>query len=333
MIGIQHKISVIGAGAWGTALAQVIASKSQPVTLWARSETLAQAINAAHENTDYLAGIALGPSLHATHSLYDALKNDILLMVTPAQAMRSVLEEMKPHIRPDHALVLCSKGIEISSGKMMADVTAEILPQTPCAILTGPNFADEIARGDPAATTLACADPVLGPILQDAIASPSFRPYLTEDMVGAQIAGALKNVIAIACGIARGMGLGESTRASLITRGMAEITRLGCAMGAKRETFTGLCGFGDMILTCSSEKSRNFSLGYALGKGQSLQDILGERKTVTEGVYTATAAASLSAQYNVTMPITSAVNDILNHNKNISTATQEMLNRPLGFEV
>lgn len=326
-------ISIIGAGAWGTALAQTLASKGSPVTLWCRNPELAHEINERHENTPYLPRLPLNPLIHATSSLYDALKSDVLLMVTPAQSMRAILQEMSVHIRAEHALVLCSKGLEISTGKMMGGVVKDVLPETDFAVLTGPNFAHEIAAGQPAATTLACANETLAQHLQSLMATPFFRPYITDDVIGAQIAGALKNVIAICCGIAYGMGMGESTRATLVTRGMAEIARLGCTMGAKRETFMGLCGFGDMILTCSSEKSRNFSLGTALGQGKSLEDILSERRSVTEGVHTTKAAVELAAQHNVAMPISLAVHKCLNEGQPLDVAIREMLNRPLGYEL
>lgn len=326
-------ISIIGAGAWGTALAQTFSSKGMPVTLWCRNSDLAQAINANHENTPYLPNTPLSPLIHATASLYDSLKSDVLLMVTPAQSLRGMLQDMAIHIRPEHVLVLCSKGLELSTGKMMGDVARDVLPDTDFAVLTGPNFAHEIAAGQPAATTLACDKDTLAQELQSLIATPFFRPYITDDVIGAQIAGALKNVIAICCGIAYGMGMGESTRATLVTRGMAEIARLGCAMGAKRETFMGLSGLGDMILTCSSDKSRNFSLGAAFGQGESLQKILSERRSVTEGVHTAKAAAELAAQHNISMPISLAVHKCLNEGLSLDVAFREMLNRPLGYEV
>lgn len=326
-------LSVIGAGAWGTALAQTISSTGKNVTLWARSPELAHDINAHTQNKAYLEGYPLNPSIKATSELQIAMQSDIILMVTPAQAMRNILQDMKPHIRTEHTLVLCSKGIELSSGKLMSEVAQETLPNTPIAILSGPNFAHEITAGKPAATTLACTDNDLAQTLQNAIASPNFRPYISNDIIGTQIAGALKNVIAIACGIAHGLQMGESARASLVTRGLLEIARLGVAIGANYETFLGQCGIGDMMLTCSSEKSRNFSLGYELGKGDSLNDILKRRKTVTEGVHTATSILPLCHKHNIDMPITLAVHKCLNEGLSLDEALQDMLNRPVGHEI
>ncbi len=328
----MSNISVIGAGSWGSALAQTIASRGESVTLWTRCPELAAQINAAHVNKKYLTGLSLNHNIIATSELETALNSDILLMVTPAQAMRQILSDMQPFIRPKHRLVLCSKGIELDTGMLMSDVVGDILPQTPVAILSGPNFAHEIAVGKPAATTLACTDEQIALTLQKAIASANFRPYISNDIIGAQIAGALKNIIAIACGIAHGLDMGESARASLVTRGLAEISRLGVAMGASQKTFLGLCGVGDMMLTCSSEKSRNFSLGYALGQGNTLEQIMSNRQNVTEGIHTAKAAIKLANKYNVEIPIASAVNKCLNEGLPIKQALKEMLTRPLGCE-
>lgn len=327
------KISVIGAGAWGTALAQLTANTGKPVTLWARDDALAREINASGVNETYLGDIPLSKNLKATSALPEALESDIILMVTPAQAMRRILQDMKPHIRATHRLVLCAKGIELGSEKLMSDVANDVLPHTPVAILTGPNFAHEIAAGKPAATTLACRNEEIAKTLQNAISSPHFRAYITDDIIGAQIAGALKNVIAIACGAVHGMGMGESARASLVTRGMAEIARLGCAMGAHHETFLGLSGMGDMMLTCSSEKSRNFSLGYALGRGQSFDEVMKNRRNVTEGVHTAKAAIDLAARHCVDMPVSLAVHKCVNLGVSLDEAMHEMLNRPVGYEI
>ncbi len=328
---MSSNISVIGAGSWGSALAQVAASHGD-VSLWARSPELAEQINALRVNEKYLAGIELSSHIIATSDLKTAMQRDILLIVTPAQAMRQVLSDMLPFIRNNHKLVLCSKGIELNTGMLMSDIAKEILPKTPIAVLTGPNFAHEIAIGKPAATTLACTDAEIAKILQKAIASTNFRPYISNDIIGAQLAGALKNIIAIACGIAHGMDMGESARASLVTRGLAEIARLGVAMGARSDTFLGLCGVGDMMLTCSSQKSRNFSLGYELGQGNTLKEIMNARQNVTEGVHTAKAAIKLANKYRVEMPINMAVNKCLNEGLSPKDAVKEMLTRPLGYE-
>jgi glycerol-3-phosphate dehydrogenase (NAD(P)+) len=325
-------ISIIGAGAWGTALAQLMATTGKSVTLCARDPALAAQINTHRTNHAYLPGITLHPGITATAAPEHALSNDILLLVTPAQALRATLETLKPGITSRHILVICAKGIEISSGKLMSEVTADILPQTRIAILTGPNFAHEIAALKPAATTLACADEKIAQTLQNVIAAPSFRPYTTTDVIGAQIAGALKNVIAIACGMARGLNMGESAQASLVTRGMAEIVRLGLHMGGRQETFLGLSGMGDMILTCSSQQSRNFSLGLSLGQGLTMAQIMADRRSITEGVHTARAAIALAQKYDVDMPVCKAVHQCVNEALPLQTALHNILNRPLGEE-
>ena len=326
-------ISVIGAGAWGTALAEITASNDTPVTLWARNPDLAAQINTAHENKDYLAGIPLNKSINATSELQIALKSDLILMVTPTQSLRSILTQIKPYIHSEHKLVLCCKGIERNSGHLPADIMDEILPNNHSGVLSGPNFAHEIATKKPAATTLACTDESIAQEIQERLTRPTFRPYISNDIVGAQLAGALKNVIAIACGIAHGMELGDSTRASLVTRGLAEIARLGAKMGAHYETFLGLSGVGDMMLTCSSLSSRNFSLGYALGHGENLESILSSRKTVAEGVHTAESAIILAKKYRAEMPISMAVHNCLHGSLSLEELITEMLNRPVGHEL
>ena len=325
-------ISVIGSGSWGSALAQTIASKGLDVTLWARRADVADEINQDHTNEARLSGVTLDQHITATADLLDALKNDIILMVTPAQAMRSILKQMAGHIRADHVLVLCSKGIEQNSLLLMSEVVEEIIPGTKTAILSGPNFANEIARGKPAATTLACANHDLAVTLQNVIASKYFRPYITTDIIGTQIAGALKNVIAIACGIAKGLDMGESARASLVTRGLTEITRLGIAMGAKPETFLGQSGVGDMMLTCSSEQSRNFSLGLSLGRGQTLSSIMDSRNSITEGIHTAKTCAALARKYDCDMPICNNIHTCVSGELSINDALKTILNRPLRSE-
>ncbi len=325
-------ISVIGTGAWGTALAQTTASNGLGVTLWARRVEVAEEINQNHTNKARLPDVTLDKRIRATTDIQDTMKNDIILMVTPAQSMRSVLEQMKPHIRAEHALVLCSKGIEQNSLLLMSEVVEEILPKAKTAILSGPNFAKEIAMGKPAAATLASTDEHLAETLQNVLASTYFRPYVATDIIGTQVAGALKNVIAIACGIAKGLDLGENARASLVTRGLAEITRLGVAMGAQAETFLGQSGVGDMMLTCSSEQSRNFSLGLSLGQGKSVSDILEGKNNVSEGFFTAKTCAALAKKHDVTMPICTNIHACMNGELSISEALKAILNRPLKPE-
>ncbi len=327
-------ISIIGAGAWGTALAQLLATPDNPITLWTRFADHAAEINAQHENKKYLAGYPLSKHINATSDLKTALNSDILLMVTPTQSLRTILNDMKPHISGHHKLVLCSKGVEQETAKLTSEISAEIMPNIPVSIMSGPNFAKDIADGKPAATTLACPDNEKNAsIIQGALTRPTFRPYLSNDIIGTQLAGALKNVIAIACGIAHGRDMGQSACASLVTRGLSEISRLGIAMGAKQETFMGLCGVGDMMLTCSSHTSRNFSLGFELGQGNSLDSILKSRNTVAEGVHTANSAVILSNKHGVEAPISTAVYKCLHGGLSLDDIMQDMLNRPVGREL
>lgn len=327
-----NSLTIIGSGSWGTALAQVTSINCENICLWARNENIANEINSNNENPAHLKGIKLNPNICATSSLEKAMENDIILMVTPAQAMRSILGQMSEFLRPEHVLILCSKGIEQETFLLMSEVVKELAPTTQVAVLSGPNFAHEIAAGKPAATTLACEDTELAETLQNAIASAYFRPYITSDIIGTQVAGALKNVIAIACGVAKGLKMGESARASLVTRGLAEIMRLGIALNSQKETFLGLSGVGDMMLTCSSEQSRNFSLGLALGEGKTLSAIMADRNSVTEGVHTAKAAVALANRLGVDMPICTTVHRCINENLSISDALNEMLARPLRPE-
>ena len=324
---------VIGGGAWGTALAQTLASAGRDVTLWAFEHSCADAINKQHENTIYLPGVPLQTSLKATTDITTLGRVDAVLAVAPAQHMRGILEKFAPSARNGLPVILCSKGIEISTLSFMSDVLTVTIPQARMAVLSGPSFAVDVAKGLPTAVTLACGDERVGARLAASIAAPTFRPYLSPDVLGAEIGGAVKNVLAIACGIVLGKGLGRSAHASLIARGFAEMTRFGEALGAKRETLTGLCGLGDLVLTCSSEQSRNMSCGLALGRGQSLEDIMAGRNAVTEGVATAPALKNLSAKIGVEMPICDAVAAILAGDSDVDTAITTLLNRPQKMEV
>ncbi len=325
-------IGVIGAGAWGTALAQVLSTNGRDVTIWAREPGVADAIGKNHENPHYLPGLPLSKNLKATSNLSEVAKKDILLLATPAQHMRSLLENLKKEIPRTKPLVICAKGIELESGLLLSQVVEEVIPEASIAVLTGPTFAHEVARGLPAAVTIATHDPKLAKKLQEALGVKHFRPYITDDVIGAQLGGAIKNVIAIACGIAYGLKLGENARAALLTRGIAEIARLAVAMGAHRETLLGMSGIGDLTLTCSSMQSRNFSLGAALGEGKNIKDILATRREVTEGVHTAKAALDLANRLGVDMPITEGVNKCLNEGASIKDALDDMLKRPFGHE-
>ena len=259
-------VGVIGGGAWGTALAQVVAQR-EDVVLWAREQQVVAAINAAHENPDFLPGVALSPRIRATGVTGDLAAADVWLVVAPAQHLRAVLAECPVASRP--VLVLCAKGIEARTLKSMAEVVADVASDVAVAVLSGPTFAGEVARGLPTAVTLACGDAGVGEALVQRLARPAFRPYASDDIVGAEIGGAVKNVIAIACGVVEGAGLGLNARAALIARGFAEMTRFGLARGARAETLAGLSGLGDLVLTCSSPNSRNFALGIGIGRGGS----------------------------------------------------------------
>ncbi len=324
-------IGVIGGGAWGTALAQTMAAGGRDVVIWAREPEVIAAINVHHENTTFLPGIELHENLKAVESIHDAAKCDIVLLVTPAQHMRSTLQTIKDDVKTGNSLVICSKGIELDSGKLLTTVAKEELPDATIAVLTGPTFAREIASGLPGAVTIGVEDEDVGRELQKALGVKGFRPYISEDLIGVQLGGAIKNVIAIACGVVTGKKMGDSARAALLTRGVAEIARLGTAMGAKKETLLGMCGIGDLMLTCSSMQSRNFSLGAQLGEGKTLEDILGSRNAVTEGVHTAESTLALAKRYAVDMPITEAVNECLSGKKTIDEAIEDMLNRPFKY--
>lgn len=327
-----NRIAVVGAGAWGTALAQVAATAGRSVTLWAREADVVASINDGHENKTFLPGIALDKELRATADLKAAAAADAILMVTPAQHMRRTLEELAPEIAAGKPVVLCAKGIEQTTNRLLTEVLAEAMPQAAPAVLSGPSFAAEVARGLPTAVTLACEDEKVAEALAHAIGLPTFRPYYSSDLVGAEIGGAVKNVLAIACGIVEGKKFGDSARAALTTRGFAELTRLGLAMGARAETLAGLSGLGDLILTCNSPKSRNMSLGLALGEGKSLEEVMGSRNSVSEGVHSATAVVALARKYGIEMPIAEAVASIVTGAATVDTVIAALLARPFRSE-
>jgi len=325
-------VGIIGGGAWGTGLAQALRRAGRDVLLWAREPAVAEEINTKHSNSAFLPGVALNPVIRATTTLTDLAARDVVLMVAPAQHVRAVSEGLKSHLRSGQPIVLCAKGIEQRSGRLMGEVLAEVLPETTQAVLSGPSFAAEVARGLPAALTIACADEKLGRLLAERLSNPQFRLYWTSDVVGVELGGSLKNVLAIAAGIVDGQGLGANAHAALVTRGFAELRRFGEALGARPETLIGLSGFGDLILTCASTQSRNMSLGRALGQGQSLDDVLGSRTAVTEGVYTAAAVQRIATEKGIDMPICSAVSDILDGRVSVSDAIARLMQRPLKAE-
>ncbi len=325
-------ISIIGAGAWGTALALAARRAGNDVTLWAYEADIVAAINDAHENTLYMPGVALDPAIRATGDLAEAATADALLLAAPAQHMRTTIAPLAGHLPPATPLIVCAKGIEQETLALMSEVVAAIFPQNPVFILSGPTFAADVAAGRPTAVTLAGSDLAAAQVLADRLSSDRFRPYSGDDVIGAQIGGAIKNVLAIACGIAEGRGFGDNARAALVTRGLAELTRLCLAKGGRAETMMGLSGLGDLVLTCTSKQSRNYSLGLALGAGRTLAEILGERHSVAEGVYTASAAVALADKLGLEMPIATAVDAVLNKGADIDVVIEALLARPLRAE-
>jgi len=328
----MEKISIIGAGAWGTALASVAARAGRSVTIWAREDAVVQSINERHANELFLPGIDLDPGIRACANLTEAADADAVIIVTPAQYLRTTAEAMAPLLKPKTALVVCAKGVEMATGALMNEVIEETIPGCPFAVLSGPTFAIEVARGLPTAITLASADVKLGERLVSALKTPRFRIYRSEDVIGAEVGGAVKNVLAIACGIVDGRGLGDNARAAIITRGLAEMARLSAAKGGRAETLMGLSGIGDLTLTCNAMQSRNFSLGVALGAGRTLNEILAERNSVAEGVDTAAAITALAGILQIDMPICLAVDAIVNHGADIDATVTGLLARPVGID-
>lgn len=323
------KLGVIGAGAWGTALAQLAAARGDDVRIWAREPEVVDAINQVHENTAFLPGIPLAPAVIATGSQAELADRDALLVAAPAQHLRRVLADVPAGTIP---LILCAKGIEAGTCLLMSEVAAELHPRAPVAVLSGPTFAHEVAAGLPTAVTLAAADQSLGQALVQRLAAPHFRPYLSDDVLGAEVGGAVKNVLAIACGVVEGRRLGQNARAALISRGFAEMTRFGLAKGARRETLAGLSGLGDLVLTCSSVSSRNFSLGKAIGEGQAAAALLRDRRTVAEGAFTAPVLQQAARTLGVDMPVVDAVCTLLEGQAPLDQIIEDLLARPLKAE-
>jgi glycerol-3-phosphate dehydrogenase (NAD(P)+) len=318
-------LGVIGGGAWGTALAQVAAAEGRGALLWAIEPEVVAAINGRRENPVYLPGVALDSSIRATSNLADLEECHALLVVTPAQHMRSVLEQLTACTKP---LVICAKGIEERTGQLLHQVAKEVCPKAAVAVLSGPTFAQEVANGLPTAVTLAAEDLHLAEQLRERIARPAFRIYVSDDVAGAEIGGAVKNVLAIGCGVVEGKGLGQNARAALIARGFAEMRRFGLACGAQRETLAGLSGLGDLVLTCSSTSSRNYSLGIGIGAGRSAEELLSNRKTVAEGAFTAPVLARISREKGIDMPIVNAVHALIAGRARVEQVLEELLSRP-----
>jgi glycerol-3-phosphate dehydrogenase (NAD(P)+) len=328
----MSKIGIIGAGAWGTALAMIAVRAGNEVVIQAHEKEVAHAINKTQENSVFLPSYELDPTIKATTKLEEAIDADAVLLVAPAQHMRAVCEQAADNWPDRVPAIICSKGIEQESCALMSEVVGEMLPGKPIAVLSGPTFAAEVAGNLPTAVTLACDDETMAKVLMETLSAQYFRIYRSRDVIGAQIGGAVKNVLAIACGIVEGRKLGDNSRAALVTRGLSEISRLGIAKGAKAETLAGLSGLGDLTLTCNALQSRNFSLGVALGQGQSLEDIMGERNSVAEGVFTASSVTELARRVDVDLPICSAVDGVLNHSANIEATISSLLTRPLKAE-
>lgn len=303
------------------------------VCIQARESEVVDSINSAHENTMYLSGHALDPAIQAITDPLEAINGArAILLVTPAQHIRATMKTLKPAITDGQSIIICAKGVEQNSGALLSEIVTEVCPELSPMVLSGPTFAAEVAAQSPTAVTLASTNAGHAAELANAIGTPFFRIYLSDDIVGAQIGGAVKNVLAIACGIVEGRAMGDNTRAALITRGLAEIVRLGRAKGARAETLMGLSGLGDLTLTCSAKQSRNFSLGLALGEGQSLQEILASRNSVAEGVFSASSVVELADHLDIAVPICQAVDNLLNHGADIDQEISNLLNRPFTNE-
>jgi glycerol-3-phosphate dehydrogenase (NAD(P)+) len=324
-----RNFGVVGGGAWGTALAQLLAADGAPVRLWAREAEVVDAINTEHRNPLFLAAIALSPSLTATADLAEMASLDALLIVVPVPYLRAVLADLPPGDAP---LIFCSKGMEAGSFAFPIDMAQSLAPQRPHAVLSGPTFAHEVAAGLPTAITLAAADADVAGALAQALARPHFRPYVSTDMIGAEIGGAVKNILAIACGIVDGAGLGLNARAALISRGFAEMTRFGLARGAQAETLAGLAGLGDLVLTCTSSNSRNFALGQGLGRGEKVETLMADRHTVAEGAFSAPVVAAAARADGIDMPITDTIARLVAGEVRVADAIQALLSRPLRPE-
>lgn len=329
---IPEHVAVIGGGAWGTALACAARRAGNDVVLWARNAQVVDDINNGIGNPLYLPDVALDAGIRATTNMAEALEDAFaILLVVPSQHMRDVIAPVADFCagRP---VALCSKGVERSTGMLMSEVAEACLPDAEVAVLSGPTFAREVALGLPTAVTLAAEKTWVQDAVLKAVGLPTFRPYVTDDVIGAEVGGAVKNVLAIACGIVTGRELGENARAALVTRGLAEVMRLSEKLGGRAETIMGLSGMGDLTLTCNSPQSRNMSFGIELGKGRSVQEILDERRAVTEGVWSAESVTALARKHGVEMPICEAVNAIVTGNADIDATIQTLLNRPFRAE-
>jgi glycerol-3-phosphate dehydrogenase (NAD(P)+) len=327
------RCSVIGAGAWGTALANVLAENAHDTSVWAYEPEVAESINTAHENPRFLHGVALHPSLRATNELAESLAAaELVIFATPSHALRALAANANRWLAPTVTLVVATKGIERERLALMTEVVAEECPGRPVVALSGPSFAAEVAARQPTAIVAASTDAAARTLTQQALSSPSFRVYTNDDVVGVELGGALKNVMAVATGISDGLELGFNARAALITRGLAEITRLGVRLGARPSTFAGLAGIGDLVLTCTGALSRNRGVGLEIGRGAALGEILANRDTVAEGVVTSESARALAVREGVEMPIVNAVYRVLFERQPARWALVELMARDLRSE-
>lgn len=329
----MSRIAVLGAGSWGTTLADLLARRGHDVLLWAYEREVVEAVNASSENPLYLPGAALAPSLRASADAAETVRGaEIVLSAAPSHVVRSVIESLAGGVAPGTPVVSATKGIELDTLALMSDVIGDLLPETRFVALSGPSFAQEVFEGQPTAVVAAAADEATAFLVQETFATPRFRVYTNRDVIGVELAGALKNVIAVAAGMLEGLGLGHNPRAALITRGLAEITRLGIAMGADPMTFAGLAGMGDLILTTTGNLSRNRALGVALGRGETLETYCARHRTVAEGANTSRAAAALAIRKGVEMPITAKVCEILFERKSARESVGELMERGLKSE-
>ena len=330
----NYRVGVAGGGAWGTALSIIANRAGSKVTLGTRNSNVIASINHHRNNDIYLPSVFIDPNITVTEELSLVCQADLIILAMPSHCVRAVCIALSDLLPKEVPIVIASKGIERGSLLLMSEVARAILPYNPISIISGPNFADEAAKGLPAATTLACEDINLWEMLQQSIGGKLFRPYMTDDVIGTQIGGAVKNVIALACGIASGKEMGENARAALITRGFAEMSRLCLAKGGKYETLMGLSGLGDLILTCGSPKSRNMSFGIALGQGKSKEEIMASRgRTAIEGVVSAESIVKLARKHNISMPICEAVNNLLHENASVDLLIENLLQRPFTSEI
>ena len=323
-------IGILGAGAWGTALATVVARNGHTVQFWDPVRDIIDNVNSKHQHPFALPGIKLDDKIMGVEQVENVAKKSVLLLALPSQAMRLSLEKISNHVSPNSIMLVCSKGIELETGALMTDLVKDLVPQASVAVLSGPTFASEVACGLPTAVTLASKNSTVSGELVKTLSRKEFRMYLTNDLVGTQVTGSVKNVLAIACGISDGRSYGDNARSSVITRGIAEVGRLNKALGGKADTLMGPSGVGDIVLTCTSKQSRNYSLGHSIGSSRNAANVIQSSTDTVEGVATAASVAKLSAKHGINMPITEAVNKVLHHGADIDTEIAQLLTRPIS---